>query len=195
MHVRIHLKLFGVAATGLALAMTLSMPSALLAMGDPPAAPKINCEKKANKDKAECKKTQNQENLSDSDLYYKGYWLAKAGQYSEALSELRRIKKQDDPKVLNYIGFATRKLGNVDEALAYYGKALELNPNYTVARAYLGEAYLQKGQLGPAEAQLGEIEKRCGRTCKEYAELSGQIDSYKTTGKLKSEKMIEDVKS
>jgi hypothetical protein len=66
----------------------------------------------------------------------------------------------------------------VEGALPYYARALEINPNYAVAREYLGEAFLAKGDLRNARAQLGEIERRCGKTCAPYAELSKEIASY-----------------
>lgn len=183
-------------AAGLAFAVMMGgiVPASAM-MEEPAPKPKINCSKKANKDRPECKKTQNSETLSDDELYYKGYWLAKAGQYSEALDQLRLVKNQYDPRVLNYIGFATRKLGNVDEALGYYYKALAINPNFTLARSYLGEALLQKGDLANAQAQLAEIEKRCGRTCKEFTELTRHIETFKSTGAHKDTKQIGEVKS
>ncbi len=41
--------------------------------------------------------------------------------------------------MLNYIGYTTRKLGDVDKGLEYYHEALLLDPNYLLAREYLGE--------------------------------------------------------
>ena len=101
----------------------------------------------------------------------------KSGRYAEALGYLTLADKRDE-RVLTYIGFATRKLGNVDGALPFYGAALEKNPNYSVARAYLGEAWLSKGEPAKAETELAEIERRCGTTCAEYADLAGHIAAY-----------------
>lgn len=115
--------------------------------------------------------------VSDTELFYAGYWLAKSGKYEEALSYLSLANKRDE-KVLTYIGFATRKLGRVDEAMPLYAKALEINPNYVVARAYLGEAYLTKGQPDAAKAQLSEIARRCGATCPEYIDLATTLSAY-----------------
>lgn len=115
--------------------------------------------------------------MPDKELFYAGYWLAKTGKYEEALSYLNRAEVKDE-KILTYIGFATRKLGNVDGALPFYAKALETNPQYSVARAYLGEAYLTLGQRDKAAAQLGEIERRCGSSCAEYADLVSKIADY-----------------
>jgi tetratricopeptide (TPR) repeat protein len=115
--------------------------------------------------------------LSDQELYYAGYWLGRTGQYAEAITYLSKAKVQDE-KILTYIGFATRKLGDVTTALGFYDRALAMNPNYTVARAYLGEAYLGMGKVAAAKAELAEIATRCGTGCEEYAELAAEIAKY-----------------
>jgi tetratricopeptide (TPR) repeat protein len=66
------------------------------------------------------------------------------------LDTLAHIKNQEQARVLNLIGYNTRKLGEVDKGLDYYHKALALDPNYLLAREYLGEGYLQKGDLASA---------------------------------------------
>jgi len=112
---------------------------------------------------------------TDDEIYHAGYWLAKSGKYEIALAMLRRAEDQSDPRILNYLGFATRKLGRVDEGLIYYRKALAIDPNYVLAREYMGEAYLQKGDIASAHGQLNEIAKRCGTTCSSYTQLSQLI--------------------
>lgn len=154
-----------------------------LAMGGAPDAPKIDCRKKKNKKKPECKKKQKSE-LTDEELYQAGYWLAKSHKYEEALAQFRKISKQDDPRVLNYIGFATRKLGRVDEAMGYYRKVLQIDPNYTLARAYMAEAFLTQGKVDAADRQLAEIGKRCGQACEEYVALARQIAQFKSSGRF-----------
>jgi tetratricopeptide (TPR) repeat protein len=162
------------AAALAAIAFILPLPA--FADFDPPARPKIDCSKPGNQNKPACKNKHGE--LSDDEIYNAAYWMARKGQYREALVLLARAKNHDDPRVLNATGFATRKLGDVDGALPYYVRALEINPNYAVAREYLGEAFLAKGDLRNARAQLGEIERRCGKTCAPYAELSKEITSY-----------------
>ncbi len=120
--------------------------------------------------------------MSDTELFYAGYWLAKSGAYAEALRYLK-LAKSPDARVLTYIGFATRKLGDVEAALPLYARALDLNPNYSVARAYLGEAYLTKNEPEKARGELAEIEARCGRTCAEYADLAGHIARYEAAAR------------
>jgi tetratricopeptide (TPR) repeat protein len=120
--------------------------------------------------------------MPSNEAFYAGYWLAKAGHYEDALTYLKQASAQDE-RVLTYIGYATRKLGDVDGALPFYNKALALNPNYAVARAYLGDAYLTKGEPGKAKGQLAEIERRCGQSCAEYADLAHHIDAYENQAK------------
>jgi tetratricopeptide (TPR) repeat protein len=115
--------------------------------------------------------------MTDEELFYAGYWLAKSGQYQQALGYLTLAGKKDE-RVLTYIGFATRKLGHVEEALPFYQQALAANPNYVVARAYLGEAFLTKGEPDKARAELGEIAQRCGAACPAYVDLKGHIADY-----------------
>lgn len=115
--------------------------------------------------------------MPSDEAFYAGYWLAKSGRYEEALGYLAQASAKDE-RVLTYIGFATRKLGRIDAALPYYGRALALNPNYAVARAYLGEAYLSKGESAKAKDELAEIERRCGRSCAEYADLAHHIAAF-----------------
>ena len=159
-----------VSATAAAL---LSAPPTAVAKGEP-----IDCTIKANKKKPECKK--NREDLGDNELYYAGYWLARAGKYEQALTYLRQAKNPNDPRFLTYIGFATRKMGDHETAMQYYDRALAVDANFVIARAYLGEAFLDKGELDKAERQLSEIEARCGANCLEYQELSTQIDAFKS---------------
>jgi tetratricopeptide (TPR) repeat protein len=118
--------------------------------------------------------------LSDAEAFYAGYWLAREGRYAEALSYLR-LPKVPDARVLTYIGFATRRLGDVDGALPYYARALSLDPDYAVARAYLGEAHLARAELGHARAELAEIGRRCGITCPEYVDLAGHVARYEAS--------------
>jgi tetratricopeptide (TPR) repeat protein len=102
--------------------------------------------------------------------------LAEEGKYEEALTALAALNKPEDPRVLNWQGYATRKLGKPQDALAFYDKALTIAPEYTPAREYRGEAYVELKQLDKAKAELAEIEKLCGNTtCSEYVDLAAAI--------------------
>jgi tetratricopeptide (TPR) repeat protein len=154
------------AALTVALGATLAAPP-VVAKGEPKETP-------APKKKCEKGKKCLRDDLSTDEVYYSGYWLARTGQYADAIDMLNKAPTKDE-RILTYIGFATRKLGDHDKAMGFYTRALELNPNYTVARAYMGEAFIHKGDLAKARGELVEIEKRCGKTCAEYAELAAEL--------------------
>lgn len=115
--------------------------------------------------------------MSDEELFYAGYWLAKSGHYEKALTYLYLTRSKNE-KILTYIGYATRKLGDVDQAIPFYTQALFKNPNYVVARAYLGEAYLTRGEPDRAKRELQEIERRCGISCPSFRDLEQHIAEY-----------------
>lgn len=117
--------------------------------------------------------------MSDDELFYAGYWLAKNGRYAEALTYLN-LARTKDARVLTYIGFATRKQGDVEKALPFYAAALAKDPDFVVARAYLGEAHLTRNEPDRAKAELAEIATRCGTTCAAYIDLDRQIAAYET---------------
>ncbi len=109
--------------------------------------------------------------LPDKNLADNAYALVKAGRYSEALVVLNMMKDPNTPVALNYRGYATRRMGRVDEGIGYYLKSVALDPNYAQVREYLGEAYVIKGDIPRAEAQLHAIKSICGTTCEEYQNL------------------------
>lgn len=117
--------------------------------------------------------------LSDSELFYAGYWMARVGRYDEAIGYLKQARVPD-ARTLTYLGFATRKSGDVGGAFAYYRKALAIDPDFVVARAYMGEAHLAVGDIAAARGELAEIAHRCGATCAAYDDLARHI--AKVTG-------------
>ncbi len=115
---------------------------------------------------------------ADAELFYAGYWLARNGRYREALDMLNRAEVKN-ARVLTYIGFATRKLGRLDEAFGHYQKALALDPANAIARSYLGEAHLARDDVASAESELQRVEALCGSSCAAYRELAGHIEAYR----------------
>ena len=90
--------------------------------------------------------------------------------YKEAFSKLEKANKKDknNPDILNYMGFTSRKSGNFNEAEKFYLKGLGLNPKHNGINEYLGELYVQTNRIDKAKERL-EVLKNCN--CKEYAEL------------------------
>jgi tetratricopeptide (TPR) repeat protein len=114
--------------------------------------------------------------IGDDALADYAYALAKEERYNEALRVLDLAASSDNAKVLNYRGFVTRKLGDVDGGIGYYLAGLQLDPNYVQLREYLGEAYVTKGRLDLAREQLAAIEGLCGTDCEHYVQLAAHID-------------------
>ncbi|OWV71994.1 hypothetical protein ATY77_10690 [Rhizobium sp. R634] len=114
-------------------------------------------------------------NVSDDNRTDYAYSLAKAGRYEEALAMLDTVKDQNTAEVLNYRGYATRKLGRTDEGISYYLRSVKLDPQYAKVREYLGEAYVVKGRLDLAREQLSTIKAICGTACEEYQDLNAAI--------------------
>ena len=52
----------------------------------------------------------------------------------------------------NYIGYTSRKLGDLDKALVAYGEALRLKPDYAEAIEYRGVAFLALNRLDDAKS-------------------------------------------
>lgn len=113
--------------------------------------------------------------LPDDDLYEQGRMLATTGHYDWALQVLAAVEDKSDPRVLNYIGYSHRKLGQLDAGIGYYRQALAIDPDFVLAREYLGEGYVAMGRVDLAKLELAEIEQRCGTACEEYRELAEHI--------------------
>lgn len=113
--------------------------------------------------------------IDDKTLTDYAYALALDGRHAEALQVLDRLQNPHTAVALNYRGYATRKLGRVEEGIGYYLQSVALDPEYTLVREYLGEAYVIQGRLDLAKEQLLEIEKRCGTTCEPYGDLAEAI--------------------
>jgi tetratricopeptide (TPR) repeat protein len=103
-----------------------------------------------------------------------------AKDYRGAMPILDKIIAKDprNPDALNLMGFCERKLGNTDEALEYYEKALAIKPNHVGANEYLGELYLELKNLPKAEERLKVLAKACNG-CEEQQELAEKVEDYK----------------
>lgn len=97
--------------------------------------------------------------------------------YVEGLAALERAQAAVGPHadILNYMGFASRHLGRLDSALAYYREALRLDPDHLGANEYLGELYLQMGDIPAARRQLARLDRLCAYGCAQREELAQWI--------------------
>ena len=90
--------------------------------------------------------------------------------YKEAFNKLETANKKDknNPDILNYMGFTSRKSGNFNEAEKFYLKGLSLDPKHNGINEYLGELYVQTNRIEKAKERLAVL-KNCN--CKEFQEL------------------------
>lgn len=145
------------------------MPINLLAAGsDDPFVPKPmqttkECKKGKiwSEKKKRCVKPGNA-SLSDDALYGAVREYAYAGQYENAQTILTAMDDQSDDRVLTYWGFTHRKLGNVELGMAFYDRAVSINPDNLLARSYMGQAHVEAGDTYLAWVQLQEIRTRGG---------------------------------
>ena len=90
--------------------------------------------------------------------------------YTKAFNKFEKAYKTDknNPDILNYLGYTSRKTGNFEQAEKFYLKGLNIKPNHNGINEYLGELYVQTNRIDKANERL-EVLKSCN--CKEYGEL------------------------
>ncbi|HZR02524.1 MAG TPA: tetratricopeptide repeat protein [Burkholderiales bacterium] len=118
-------------------------------------------------------------------------WVAgkkavEAQDWKQAVERLRKAAEAEpnNADIQNWLGFANRKLGNLDAAFSAYAEALKLDPRHKNAHEYIGEAYLMVGDVGKAEQHLAELQKLCTPIpCEEYKELKRAVDDYRKAKK------------
>ncbi|KRB55197.1 hypothetical protein ASE04_05660 [Rhizobium sp. Root708] len=102
-----------------------------------------------------------------------------AKDYAAALDELRGLAEDNQQAdVYNLLGYTLRMTGQYDTSLAYYNKALQLQPDHKAAHEYLGELYLQTGDTAKAKLQLASLEQLCPAGCEELKDLEEAIAAH-----------------
>ena len=96
--------------------------------------------------------------------------------YEKAFEYLIKSNKEtpNQPDTLNYLGYASRKLGNFEAAEKYYLEGLKIKPDHKGINEYLGELYIKTNRIDLARQRL-EVLKACN--CEEYDELKELIDN------------------
>ncbi|MDE1994412.1 MAG: hypothetical protein KGI75_18050 [Rhizobiaceae bacterium] len=131
-----------------------------------------------DKEKKECVKPK-KSSFNDDQLFQFAREFAYAGQYDNAISVLKLAKNQDDPRILNYLGYSNRKAGRMELGMTYYRQALQRDENYILARSYMGQALLEQGDVQAARVQLVEIRDRGGEGTWAYRSLLQSLNGYK----------------
>lgn len=119
--------------------------------------------------------------LSDDVLYNAARELAYDGQYANALQVLAAAANQNDPRILNYKGFSLRKSGRYVEGMKFYQAALDIDPDYSLARSYMGQAMIAEGDFIGAREQLIQIADRGDKDTWAYAALNNALHGEATT--------------
>ena len=127
---------------------------------------------------------------SGSSNYDKGVSLVKKGKKLEKKGKIEKANKRyekafeyliksnketpNQPDTLNYLGYASRKLGNFEVAEKYYLEGLKIKPDHKGINEYLGELYIKTNRIDLAKQRL-EVLETCN--CEEYDELKELIDN------------------
>lgn len=107
--------------------------------------------------------------------------MIEEGRYERAITVLEDVVAEDpdNADAYNWLGYAHRNIGEYDQAVEHYERALEIEPEHLGALEYLGEAYLAMDDLGGAEAMLARLDSACWFGCEEYDELEQAIAEYR----------------
>ncbi len=170
--------LTGAAAVSQASAAGIENPAAgmKLQSADPAQTKPQKARKKpASEGKTKAPETKAPEKKSEQffiDGYRQAYDLIYSKQnYTDAITALRALGRDEHPDVANLIGFASRKLGRTEDARAWYEKALAADSKHTRTWQYYGMWHLERGDRPKAEEHLKAIEAICGTACDDYTSL------------------------
>jgi tetratricopeptide (TPR) repeat protein len=176
---RIHFGILGAVAL-LSLAL---LPGQAFAIGGETASPppqdsKAKSKKKQSGDQKQDKKSQND--------FLDGYKAARAlvldGKYEDGIKAFHALGHDSHPDVANYLGYASRKMGQYDKAKYWYEAALASDPKHTRTWQYYGLWHLEQGNRLKAEDHLEKIQLICGnRTCDDYTSLKAALEGQSSS--------------
>ncbi|MBC9882562.1 tetratricopeptide repeat protein [Bradyrhizobium sp. INPA01-394B] len=100
--------------------------------------------------------------------------------YTDAIGQLKQLKRDDVADVANLIGYSYRKLGDYQSSKVYYEIALKDDPNHVRTWQYYGLWQLEQGNREQAQYHLNKIASLAGTDSAEYRSLAAALD--KPTG-------------
>jgi tetratricopeptide (TPR) repeat protein len=100
--------------------------------------------------------------------------------YTDAIDQLKALKRDDVADVANLIGYSYRKLGDYQQSKVYYELALKDDPNHVRTWQYYGLWQLEQGNREQAQYHLNKIAALAGTDSAEYRSLAAALD--KPTG-------------
>jgi Flp pilus assembly protein TadD len=118
-------------------------------------------------------------NAGDAD-FAAGKKAIEARNWQAALTSFSKVvaREPNNADAHNYLGYANRWLGKMDDSFKHYNIALKLDPDHKGANEYIGVAYLKVNQPEKAKEHLARLEKICGKKCEEYEDLAKAIAAY-----------------
>ena len=104
-----------------------------------------------------------------------------ANRFNEAVPLLKKVvaAEPQNADAWNLLAFSQRKMDDLQDSLANYRKALEIDPDHKDAHEYLGELFLRMGDLKSAEQHLKRLDSICMFGCKQFDQLKAAIAEYK----------------
>jgi tetratricopeptide (TPR) repeat protein len=119
-------------------------------------------------------------NLKREPEYREAVRLIKQEVYDQAIPLLRSLDARfpKEPEVLNWLGFAHRKLKDYPNAKRFYDAALAVEPTYRPALEYQGMWFIETGDIASAKANLAKLKAICA-SCEETADL---VEALKKAG-------------
>lgn len=99
----------------------------------------------------------------NSSIYSEALKAVEKKDYRKAvgLPEREVAENKRNADAFNTLGFSHRMLGNLDRAVAYYLRALAIDPDHRGAHEYLGETYLKMDKLAKAREHLARLDDIC----------------------------------
>ena len=85
----------------------------------------------------------------------------------------------DNADVHNELGFAHRRMKQLDKAFKHYRRALPINPTYRGAPEYIGEVYLMQGDVTSSERHLAALRSICVLSCEYLRNLEKAIAEHR----------------
>jgi len=98
--------------------------------------------------------------------------------WTDAIRLIHVLRNDSDADGHNWLAYAYRKSGRLDEAFRHYRRALGIDPKHLGAHEYIGEAYLQAKQPDEARKHLQRLAELCGMQCEQYVDLQRAIGEF-----------------
>jgi tetratricopeptide (TPR) repeat protein len=165
----------GVLATALLFGFAVGVAPALSEGNPAPSPPAPSTD--SSKPKPPKSKKQKKTDQQFLDGYKHAYNLIQAGRYADGIAAMHALGHDEHPDVANYIGYASRKLGNYEDAKYWYEKALAADPKHVRTYQYFAMWHLEQGNRLKAQDYLATIRTLCGdEACKEYVSLQDALN-------------------